>query len=389
MPKHRTLTVSAEQRAALLARRDHARQPYLRERAAALLKIADGLTAAQVAKQGLYRKRKPDTIYAWLDRYQEEGLSGLLIHPGRGRKAAFSPSDAGASQSRVAASVAPRAVAVRGQQGALDVERRLAAHCEDLGLQTDAGLCQVFERLGIHYKRGRDYVHSPDRQYEAKRAVVERLKHEVQDSQGLAALLFLDEITYYRQPSLAPAYEEAGEALPKALRSLRANTPTRLVGTLDAHTGCVLCQQGAKIGVEQLVAFYQQVVAAYPTAQRLWIVQDNWPVHFHPDLLVALEPQHSPFPFPRPPAWSSQPHPRARERWGHLHLPIQIVVLPTYASWCNPIEKLWRKLRQDLLHLHRLADDLSALRAHVLAYLQQFTAGSLDLLQYVGLHLPY
>ena len=76
-------------------------------------------------------------------------------------------------------------------------------HCEGLGLQTDAGLCQVFERLGIHYKRRRDYVHSPDPQYEAKRAVVERLKREVQTSQGLAALLFLDEITYYRQPSLA------------------------------------------------------------------------------------------------------------------------------------------------------------------------------------------
>ena len=260
--------------------------------------------------------------------------------------------------------------------------------CAWLDIKTDASLWMIFERLGIHYKRGRDYVHSPDPQYEAKRAVVERLKREVQTSQGLAALLFLDEITYYRQPSLACAYEEAGEALPKAVRSLRSNTQTRLVGTLDAHTGCVLCAQGSTIGVEQLVAFYRQVVAAYPDAQRLWIVQDTWPVHFHPDLLVALEPQHSPFPFPQAPCWPTEPHPRARQRWGHLHLPIQIVVLPTYASWCNPIEKLWRKLRQDLLHLHRLADDLPALRAQVLAYLQQFTAGSFDLLHYVGLHIP-
>ena len=43
-------------------------------------------------------------------------------------------------------------------------------------------------------------------------------------------------------------------------------------------------------------------------------------------------------------------------RWGGWQLPIQLVPLPTYASWCNPIEKLWRQLRQELLHLHRFAD---------------------------------
>jgi len=91
MPKHRTLTLSAEQRAELLARRDHAPQPYLRERAAALLKIANGMKAAQVAEQGLYRKRKPDTIYEWLDRYKQSGITGLLIRPGRGRRPTFFP----------------------------------------------------------------------------------------------------------------------------------------------------------------------------------------------------------------------------------------------------------------------------------------------------------
>jgi len=30
-------------------------------------------------------------------------------------------------------------------------------------------------------------------------------------------------------------------------------------------------------------------------------------------------------------------------------LPIQIVQLPTYASWTNPIEKLWRKLKAEMV----------------------------------------
>ena len=67
-------------------------KPYMRERAGALLKIADGAAAHAVARQGLLRPRESDTVYAWLARYRAEGLAGLLIRKGRGRKPAFFPS---------------------------------------------------------------------------------------------------------------------------------------------------------------------------------------------------------------------------------------------------------------------------------------------------------
>src|SRR5215468_7351972 len=97
MPTHRTLQLSEAQRAELRRVRDHDTRPYLRERAAALLKIADGAKAAVVARRLLLRRHKPDTIYAWQDRYEREGLSGLLIRKGRGRKPAFSPGVPGAA----------------------------------------------------------------------------------------------------------------------------------------------------------------------------------------------------------------------------------------------------------------------------------------------------
>jgi transposase len=92
MPKHRTLDLSEQQREELRRYRDHDQRPYLRERAAALLKLADGEKAAEVARRLLLRRHKPDTIYAWHDRYDQEGITGLLIRKGRGRKPAFSPS---------------------------------------------------------------------------------------------------------------------------------------------------------------------------------------------------------------------------------------------------------------------------------------------------------
>ena len=86
------LALTTAQRRELVALRDTAPEPYLRERAAALLKVADGVPPARVARTGLLRPRRPDTVYAWLARYRAEGAAGLRIRPGRGRKPAFSPS---------------------------------------------------------------------------------------------------------------------------------------------------------------------------------------------------------------------------------------------------------------------------------------------------------
>lgn len=91
MPARRTLTLSDTEQAALRDLRDHAPQPYLRERAAALLLIASGVAPAEVARSRLLRPRVPETLYIWLNRWQAEGIDSLPIHDGRGRKPAFSP----------------------------------------------------------------------------------------------------------------------------------------------------------------------------------------------------------------------------------------------------------------------------------------------------------
>lgn len=88
----RTMTLTADERQTLERLRDTAPKAYLRERAAAILKVADGIPAAWVARDGLLRPRDPDTVYAWLNRYGRDGRAGLTIRPGRGRKPAFSPS---------------------------------------------------------------------------------------------------------------------------------------------------------------------------------------------------------------------------------------------------------------------------------------------------------
>jgi Winged helix-turn helix len=93
MAIRRNLSLNPDQRVKLVRLRDTGEKPHMRERAAALIKISDGQSAYEVARSGLLKPRDVDSIYAWLDRYEEEGIDGLNIRPGRGRKPAFSPSD--------------------------------------------------------------------------------------------------------------------------------------------------------------------------------------------------------------------------------------------------------------------------------------------------------
>jgi hypothetical protein len=86
----RTLSLTDARRAELARARDRDPRPYLRERAAALLKIADGQAPYAVARAGLPKPRQPDTVYRWLDAYGARGLAGLVQQP-RGHRG-FSPS---------------------------------------------------------------------------------------------------------------------------------------------------------------------------------------------------------------------------------------------------------------------------------------------------------
>lgn len=256
---------------------------------------------------------------------------------------------------------------------------------------TPSGVWRVLDTLAVVLKRGREYVHSPDIAYEEKRAAIVACLDAARASEGRVVALFLDEVTLHRQPSLAPAYAARGREQPRAARSHRGDAITRIVGTLDALDGHVVCRRRRTLDIPALVGFYREVVAAYPQAERIELILDNWPVHFHPDLLVALQPQTCPFPFPHPGNWPTDPSDAAVRKWGHLQLPIHLVPLPTYASWLNPIEKLWRWLRQDVVHLHPWANELPTLYAEADRFLARFTHGTPachDLLRYVGLEIP-
>jgi hypothetical protein len=250
-----------------------------------------------------------------------------------------------------------------------------------LKVTTPAGLWQLLRRLHISYKRGRDYVHSPDHHYAEKVQLIEEARQQSLTDPERYVFLYLDELTFYRQPTLACAYEASGAHQPLARRSQRSNSAFRVVAALNALDGRLLTRQRSHINRHCLARFWYDIRQAYPQAALIYVVLDNWPVHFHADALAPLQAQHFPFPPQLPTNWPTLPTRFAAQD----NLPIQLLCLPTYASWLNPIEKLWRRLKQEVLHLHRLSDDWPTLKQRVADFLNRFAAGSDDLLRYIGL----
>jgi putative transposase len=170
-------------------------------------------------------------------------------------------------------------------------------------------------------------------------------------------LLYQDELTYYRRPTVACGYAPVGDDGPRADQGHRSNSKRRVIGALEARTGRLICRQRAHADHATLIRYYRELEAAYPRATTIFLAQDNWPVHRHPEVLAALDGTR-----------------------------IHLLWLPTYAPWTNPIEKVWRRLYAEVLHLHEFRDQWAQVVAAVTRWLDRWSGPSPELLRYVGLH---
>jgi hypothetical protein len=96
MAKRMHIELTEEQRKQLESWVRNPPKPYLRDRARAILRIADGEPIYKVART-LRTPVHRDTVSNWVKRFLAEGREGLKIKPGRGRKPVFSPSVAAGS----------------------------------------------------------------------------------------------------------------------------------------------------------------------------------------------------------------------------------------------------------------------------------------------------
>ena len=220
---------------------------------------------------------------------------------------------------------------------------------------TLAGIHQILQRLKIGLKQATGYVNSPDPKRHLKRRRMAQTFSAALYQPEEYVILFQDELTYYSQQNEGLKYGVVGQKSPYVAHGVAENKMTRIGAVMDGVTGQVIYIQADKFGKLAMADLYRLIRQHYPK-RKVFVVQDNCPFHYCDTVLATAD-----------------------------ELDIIPVYLPTYASWLNPIEKLWRWLKADILRGHEFAHDPLQLRQVVAEFLDRFANGSSALLRYVGL----
>lgn len=97
MPKRYEIVLTAREKQKLEGWVKNPPSPYLRERARAILKVAQGETIQATAEKLRIRVHR-NAVSEWVQRFLVQRLEGLKIKRGRGRKAVFFPGRKSRSQ---------------------------------------------------------------------------------------------------------------------------------------------------------------------------------------------------------------------------------------------------------------------------------------------------
>lgn len=151
----------------------HSRIPYLRVKATALWNVGRGRSQGEVASFLGVGLR---SVNRWVNAFRREGLAGLMVKPGRGRRPRAQPEEIERYLRQ-----SPRAFGLAQTRWTL---RALARTVPSLQGFTDAGVYYALVRTGFRYKRGQPHLHSPDPAYEEKRGGWFRLSSRPAPSPG-------------------------------------------------------------------------------------------------------------------------------------------------------------------------------------------------------------
>jgi putative transposase len=246
--------------------------------------------------------------------------------------------------------------AINGIESARWTLERIMIALPWLAPRTTSGTWRLLQRHRIRLCRGRPRLFSPDPEYTAKRDELLAVLQSVAGDPEHAVALFCDEMAYHHWPEPGVTWASLDGPRPRAERAQPGERHKKAIGALNARTGQVTYHQRARMTADQVCEFLIMLKAEYREAERIYAILDNAPVHHQ--ILVA-----------------------ECATW----LSIELVFLPTYSPWLNPIEKLWAWVRDAVLRLHRLAGHWDQVPEAVAAFLDHFAQGSDALLTRVGL----
>lgn len=136
---------------------------YLRFRSLAVWHCARGQSRSATAR---YLRTTRQSVGKWVRDFRHQGLDGLRIRAGRGRKPRISHDDVMDYFVQ-----SPRNFGIKRTRWTLEL---LAEHVPSLKGFTRGGVRYMLNKLKVSYKRGQPHSHSPDPDYDEKKRGLKR-----------------------------------------------------------------------------------------------------------------------------------------------------------------------------------------------------------------------
>jgi putative transposase len=314
----RSVRLSPEQRAALLDRYRKDPDPEVRFRSHILLLLDDGHTWVTVAALLFCSSR---TIDRWVKRFQAEGVEAVAGHePGRPSRLAAdwagvvvewvttkAPRDFGFLRSRWCC----EAVALL----------MLTTHRVEVGRET---VRRWLREGGLVYRRPRPVVGPKDPERQAKLDALRRLLAGLPDDE---TAVFQDEVDINTNPKIGSMWMAKGQ---QATVETPGNNEKRyLSGSIHWRTGQVFVTEGApKQGRDTplFLSHLDELRSRLRRYKKIHVICDSARCHTSEAVAVYLH-EH-------------------RDR-------IDLHLLPKYSPDCNPIERVWWNLHDQITRNHQ------------------------------------
>lgn len=313
-----SVTLDARQRQALLDRFRTDRDPEVRFRSHILLLLADGHSWATVCTLLFCSSR---TIDRWVKRFHNEGIEGLTGHkPGR-------PFRFGASWIAVAVEWvtqhAPRHFGFLRSRWCCEAVVLLMLREHDLEVSRET-VRRWLHRGGLVYRRPRPTLRPTDKEREAKLA---KLRELIAGLPADETAVFQDEVDINTNPKIGSMWMVKGH---QAKVETPGNNEKRyLSGSIHWRTGQVFLTEGAPKQGRNTALFLKHLDDLRGRLRRyrkIHIICDNAKCHTSDEVAVYLY-EH-------------------RER-------IDLHFLPKHSPDCNPIERVWWNLHDQITRNHQ------------------------------------
>lgn len=300
-------------------------------RALAVLRLAEGATATEVAKQVAAAR---STIYRWAGWYRLHGENGLT------------PSVGGRPQSSVTDEVVNKLVELVEKEPreygylrsgwssellATEVNRQMN------GSLHSSTVRRLMPLLGYGWRRSCPTLCIKDPNKAEKMACIEKALVDVNTRRDV---FYVDEVDIDLNPKTGFCWTHKGRQ--KTIPTPGKNQKRYLAGALHAHTGKVVWVEGSSKSSDLFLALLEKLKGSYRRSRRIVLILDNYIIHKS----------------------------RKTRRWlESLGKKFQLLFQPAYHPWVNRIERLWKAMHDTVTRNHRCAN-INELMCNVRRFMQ-------------------